>query len=175
MVANPVNRRFATGLAGPNFNPVDILNIGLDNWFRDPYAAATGNLLAAAAGFDAWIPPEFWSAGNNRSDQAALVPAGWVSAGARIVLHGGAADSFVRIGAFTDAMLNAYLAADPVNGISNMMAAHAPIFKVPANQTFDDTFAVPPNCSLVCQVLVGGVVAPSAGIAPYEVHWMLGV
>jgi hypothetical protein len=142
-------RRFATGYAGPNYTPIDILNIDLDNWLLDP-SAANGIALSAPGNNFAWQPPEY------------LNPPQKPAAGVRFILNGGVADSTVRIGAFSDALLT----ANEFN--VSALLAKAPLFRISANQTLVEKFFVPRDRSL-------GILVVSGGLASHELHWMLGV
>lgn len=168
-MANPQNRRIKTALAGPDFTPIEILNIDLAHWFKDQMPIDGSNPLDSTGGQMTWVPPEDWKNIPLWEAQAATVPPKWQTGGARVILCGGVSDSIIRIGAMTDAMLVAY-----GNNIPDALAARAPAYKVRAGEILAETFFIPEGCALYANLVSGGLAAPVEGVGAFEVHWMHG-
>ncbi|MCU1348654.1 MAG: hypothetical protein JWO56_1684 [Acidobacteria bacterium] len=141
-------RRFATGSAGYESTPIEILNIDLDYWLLDPSIAD----LAAANSHFVWTPPDAWE------------PAKDPAAGVRLVMKGGVSDSIVRIGAFGIGRLTAH------GGDVAAVLAVGPKYLVPADQLEEVKFHVPGDRSFGILIVSGGLAANGV-----ELHWMRGV
>ena len=168
-MANPQNRRIKTALAGPDFTPIEILNIDPAPGCPDRRPIAGSNPRAAPGGQRRGGPREDWKNIPLWEAQAATVPPKWQTGGARVILCGGVSDSIIRIGAMTDAMLVAY-----GNNIPDALAARAPAYKVRAGEILAETFFIPEGCALYANLVSGGLAAPVEGVGAFEVHWMHG-